>query len=64
MPHRRQLSDTRQNEIKVSNFGQKTGHSVQRNCAAGKTGTVSLLLIVFTDGDFGVVPFYLDSHGI
>jgi len=64
MPHRRQLSDTRQNEIKVSNFGQKTGRSVQKNCAAGKAETVSLLLKVFTDGDSGVMPFYLDSHGI
>jgi hypothetical protein len=64
MPRRRHLSDTRQNEIKVSNFGQKTGRSVPKKCAAGKAETVSLLLKVFTDGDSGIMPFYLASHGM
>ena len=64
MPYRRHLSDTCQNEIKVSNFGQETGRFAQKNCAAGKAETVRLALKVFTDGDSGVMPFYLDSHGI
>ena len=64
MPHRRHLSDTRQNEMKVSNFGQKRGRSVPQKCAAVTAETVSLLLKVFTDGDSGIMPFYLDSHGI
>ncbi|MGB5618618.1 MAG: hypothetical protein WBM78_17375 [Desulfobacterales bacterium] len=48
----------------MSNFGQKRGRSVQKKYAAGKAETVSLLLKVSTDGDSGVMPFFLDSHGI
>jgi len=50
--------------MKVSNFGQKSGRSVPQKCAAVTAETVSLLLKVFTDGDSGIMPFYLDSHGI
>lgn len=64
MPHRRHLSDTRQKETKVSNFGQLSGDSARESRAVQKTDPMNLFLKDCPAGDLRFMSSGIVSHGI